>query len=434
LRATNGIGLICLALAGVVSWPAALTGQDGASEPGASEPGAPAAGRPAGVGRFPISFWCGPPPEFVTIERYRQIEQAGFTHVMPDCVLAGSIDRNRSVLDTAQEVGLQVFVHDERIPIGVPDDATKQRIREIAAEYREHPAMAGYFLFDEPSADDFPALAQTVAALREADPDHIAYVNILPNYASSDALGTPTYQEHVERYLDVVRPAILSYDHYSLLLDGDRPGFFDNLELVRRESARRLTPFWQIVLLTDLHGAYRRPTETEKRWQAMQTLAYGGKGVMFFTYWQPRAEPPWGEAVIDFDGTPTTQYDEVTRVNRDVQAIGRYLLPATSTQVVQRAGELDGTGVCSGGLDFEGGDLTVGVFVHGPACYVLFTNRDRGARTVFRVSVDTRGAALEALDKAGDRWRAVGGGVSGSLDLVLALDAGDGELYRWIAR
>jgi len=34
---------------------------------------------------FPISYWCGPMPEFTTLERYREIKEAGFTFVMPLC-------------------------------------------------------------------------------------------------------------------------------------------------------------------------------------------------------------------------------------------------------------------------------------------------------------------------------------------------------------
>ena len=382
---------------------------------------------------FPIGFWCGPPPEFVTVARYQQIKDAGFTHVTPSCAGGGSIEQNRNVLDTAQEVGLEAFIYDSRMPIGVPDDATKQRIQGIANDYKSHPALAGYHLFDEPEAGAFPALAQTVAALREADPDHVAYINILPNYAPLDALGTPTYEAHVEQFLQVVRPAILSYDHYSFLLKADRSGFLENLELVRRESMEHQVPFWQIVLLMDHHGVYRRPTEGEKRWEAMQTLAFGGKGLMFFTYWQPAGDPSWGEAVIAFDGTPTAQYDEVSRVNPDVQAIGKYLLPAKSLQVLRDSKRRE-VNACNDVVRFGGANLTVGVFEHERTCYVLFTNRDYRNGVPVSVSTST-GASLEMLHKATDEWQPVHGDAQpGTTKVRFELAPGDGELFRWTAR
>lgn len=61
----------------------------------------------------------------------------------------------------------------------------------------------------------------------------------------------------MEQFLQVVRPSILSYDQYSFLKSTDRPGFFENLDRIRREAARHRVPFWQIVLLVDHRGVYR---------------------------------------------------------------------------------------------------------------------------------------------------------------------------------
>src|SRR5436305_1171567 len=58
---------------------------------------------------FPISFWCGPPEPFITVEQYRRIADAGFTVVMPPCEGAATVERNRKILDTAKAVGLKVI-------------------------------------------------------------------------------------------------------------------------------------------------------------------------------------------------------------------------------------------------------------------------------------------------------------------------------------
>ena len=64
-------------------------------------------------------------------------------------------------------------------------------------------------------------------------PAALPYINLFPNYASPDQLGTVDYAYHVRAYLETVQPPFLSYDHYSLLEAGDRPGYFANLEVVR---------------------------------------------------------------------------------------------------------------------------------------------------------------------------------------------------------
>src|SRR5438874_2721370 len=93
---------------------------------------------------FPISFWCGPPDPFITVERYREVVAAGFNYLMPPCEGASLPERNHRILDTAKVAGLKAFLQDQRMPMamtGVPD--AKQRLDTIIADYAKHPAFAG---------------------------------------------------------------------------------------------------------------------------------------------------------------------------------------------------------------------------------------------------------------------------------------------------
>jgi hypothetical protein len=377
---------------------------------------------------FPISYWCGVPVKFISLERYQEVAAAGFTHAMPG-LEQGSPTRedNLRILDYCQAVGIKAFLYDRRMPHGFgPNGEGKAAIDAIAADYAKHPAFAGYFIGDEPGAGAFPALAQTFAYLAEKDPDHPAYVNLYPNYCPPHGLGTPTYDQYIQQWLAQAKPAILSYDHYHFMSKYDRPGFFSNLAVVRREALKANVPFWQIALAIN-HFDYRLPTEAEKRFEAMQTLAYGGKGFMYFTYWQPGKD--WGTAIIQLDGTRTHQYDEVKRINRDVQAIGKYLLKAKSTAVLDygQAGDTINTGKDL--VRFDGPHVTVGLF-EGPSetRYALFANRDYRNAASAGVTVETGGKPLQMLDKKTGEWGDVAL-VGGKVHLKLA--AGDGELYRW---
>ena len=51
---------------------------------------------------------------------------------------------------------------------------------------------------------------------------HLAYINLFPTYANSEQLGTKgdvetAYREHLQQFVDVVKPALISYDHYHFL-------------------------------------------------------------------------------------------------------------------------------------------------------------------------------------------------------------------------
>jgi hypothetical protein len=273
---------------------------------------------------------------------------------------------NQRTLDHCQAAGLKAFLWDKRMPhgLGRPAADGRARIDAIVADYANHPAFAGYFIGDEP----VPARSPRWPRRSRTWPPRTRSPGVrqpVPELLPAAGLGTATYDEYVRRWLDQAKPAILCYDHYHFRTKFDQPGFFANLATVRREALRADVPFWQIGLLIN-HFDYRRPTEAEKRFEAMQTLAFGGKGFMYFTYWQPGKD--WGEAVIRLDGTRTPQYEEVKRINRDVQAIGRHLLKARSTAVFEYGQPGDHTNTGKDVVRFDGPHVTVGLFDGRPAC------------------------------------------------------------------
>ena len=270
------------------------------------------------------------------------------------------------------------------------------------------------------------AIGRLIAYLKQRDPNHPAYTNLMPNWARPEHTGLPTYEQYVDRFMSTVKPAILCYDHYSFFKHSDRAGWFANLELMRDRALKAKVPFWQIVQATS-HGDYRRVTEAEKRWEAMHTLAYGGKAVLFFTYWKPDSDPIWDEPIIELDGTPTRQYEEIKRVNRDVQAIGKHLLHATSIGVMQQGRPGDQTNTLEDlPVDFDGPDITAGLFADGDARMMLLVNRDYRNAVDTPVRLKTNGKPLTKLDRATDKWMPVD-----RTEVRLQLAPGDGELYRW---
>ena len=372
---------------------------------------------PAGwsPGEFPLATWWGPPDGQISVERYKAIAAAGMTYVLPAGDGRNDREVNRKILDTAQAAGLRAFLKDPRMPpaiTGVPD--ARQRLDAIVADYAGHPALAGYYLIDEPGATAFAGLGEVAEYLRSKDPAHPAYVNLYPDYASQQQLGTTTYLEYVERYVETVRPFAISYDHYHFLKSGDRPGFFGNLELIRRAALKYDRPFWNIVLAIE-HDAYRFLTEAEKRWEAMQTLAYGGKGLLYFTFWD--------------------RHDEFKRINADVRALGRHLLPAKSIAVFQHGNIAPGGTRRRVGTPVQfaaGGDITVGVFKDGPRSLVLFANRDYRQPTAAEAELLVGASRVERLNKGTNRWEAVSVVPTGAGSRVrLELAPGDADLYRW---
>jgi hypothetical protein len=382
---------------------------------------------------FTISYWSGPPADFNTAERYREIAEANFTLALP-ADGGMTVADNKKMLDFAKAAGLRAIIYDGRMPREAGSAEAKRAIDAIVADYADHPALFGYSITDEPNAAAFDGLAQVVAYLKEKDPKHPGFINILPTYARDfpGTLGTKTYEEHVRLYAEKVKPFVISYDHYNFTNEGDRPDFFENLETVRRVSLEKKIPFWNIVLVTQ-HFGYRHLTAAELRFEAMQTLAFGARGLLWFTYWMPRGVPApegWKHSLILADGSRDPHYDMVKAINADVKAIGDALGKCESTGVFHH-GEGGTIKMTSSPIVPKGGKLTVGLFKErdGKKTLAMIANRDYKQSVTTSAVVQPASATVEIFDPAKKSWSPVQHDAQAAVPLTLP--AGGGVLLRW---
>lgn len=106
------------------------------------------------------------------------------------------------------------------------DEEIDQTVKQMVEAAGNSPAVLGYFIMDEPGAPAFPALAKAVAAVKKYAPGKLAYINLFPSYATVGApdksqLGTATYTEYLERFVNEVQPQIISYDNYMVQYSDD---------------------------------------------------------------------------------------------------------------------------------------------------------------------------------------------------------------------
>lgn len=365
---------------------------------------------------FVISYWWGPTPKFTTLDRYKEVKNANFTLAFP----AGggmTVEQNKKLLDYCQQVGLKAVISDSRMPRSIGNNPkNKEALDAIVKDYSNHPALFGYFITDEPPAGAFPGLAEVVAYLKQKDPDHPGYINLLPTYAGPmGALGTKTYEDYVRQFVKIVKPFAISYDHYSFKNNGtDRPDFFENLATVRKVALENHIPFWNIVLCTECAG-YRRLTEPELRFEAMQTLTYGARGLLWFTYWSPAESDhstAWAHSMINVDGSRDPHYDMIKNINADVLAIAHQLNDATSVEVQNQKTFMLGT------FKSTAGDTLL-----------LAANLNYKKPTDARIPVTT--ATAEEFDPASQLWHRLEiQSIDNHPQVQLSLPPGGGILVR----
>ncbi|MHB9034387.1 MAG: hypothetical protein ACYC6L_15245, partial [Anaerolineae bacterium] len=325
---------------------------------------------------FPISFWVQPEN---TYENWKTVAECGFT-VVP--VTATSVKDGLQVLDWLKEFGIYGMIHEPRVNALMTEKrGWKDIVQEVVDAYHGHPALWGYYVTDEPGYERFENLAKIIKAFQKADPEHTAFINLFPNYASPDQLGTISYDRHVAAYLDIVKPDILSYDHYALLENGDRPEYFPNLETIRAEALRAGIPFMNIFLSTP-HFNYRDPSAVDMRWQVYTSLAYGAKAIAYFTYVTPDVEN-YRNGPLSIYGFKTPKWDIIRQLNFEVGKLGPWLSGLTSTLVYHVGTVPDGSdALCGCGVVAEAksssGELLIGEFIDGDKNpWVIVMNKNR---------------------------------------------------------
>jgi hypothetical protein len=260
-------------------------------------------------------------------EQLRLMKEAGL-NISGFCSLAD--------LDRVQAAGLTCFVQEGRASgydwAKLPaQEEMRSKIRDLARETGHHPAVLGFFLRDEPPAPLMPGLGRVADILREVVPDTWPYVNLFASFASPAQLGTDDYESYVLKLVQAVHPPFISYDNYSLVEGEMRDFFYTNIEIVRRVSLEAKIPFWNCIL-ANAHWNLMEPSDATFNIQVYSTLAYGGRGIEYFTYFTCRHEN-CRMAAIDQFGYRTPTWDMMRRINYQIHALAPTLIHLRSTGV-----------------------------------------------------------------------------------------------------
>jgi len=269
-----------------------------------------------------VTYWAGPS---LTDKNAQQMAEGGWNLVW--CT--------EKELDVAARHGLRGQLQDPLLaPGSLEDPAQRKKLDDLVSRVQQHPALYAYYITDEPNATNFPGLGKLVAYLRERDPVHLAYINLFPTYATNEQLGNKgdkitAYEEHLRQFVETVKPALVSYDHYQFTTNGDSSDYFLNLSLIRRAAQDSGLPFLNIVQACTWAPSMRVPTPDEMRFLVFTTLAYGAQGISYYVYcW-----PGHTGGIANPDGTPTSRYDALKPLNKDFVAIGSQLRPLKSIGV-----------------------------------------------------------------------------------------------------
>ena len=188
-------------------------------------------------------------------------------------------------------------------------------------------SVKGYFLKDEPHAQEFAACGAQAAAIRARRPGALVFVNML---GSDDTTfegevvprmehwwGVKTYKEYTDGFLGTVKPDILCFDQYPTFGDcgagvgmgagafyknglnyshDTRNLFLYNLQYINNRSSSANLTFWNYF-----HSGWRvdvcGPSEGKVAWQMFASALHGSRGLLHFVVTPgpgdvPKPKPP----------------------------------------------------------------------------------------------------------------------------------------------
>lgn len=374
----------------------------------------------------------GENPSFITRSNFNRYKEAGFN------ILSGLYEREPfhtgeiiRAMELAEELGLAYFVNDNALRCesnqGTIEAGTKEDYQKILDEawYLKEKAFAGIAVKDEPSAQDFDAMANVNSALKDTTEGKILYTNMFPSYVESYRLylddpkgdAWAQYVQYVTEFVEKVQPDVLAYDYYAFMKGNatlDNPlgtnnpeeivlgennlrDYIKSLSLFRKISQAKNIPYWVSVASFN-HRYGTQFTNKQTEWTVNTSLAYGAKGIQYYTYWSgidgskiENWDKPSKAGMVTVNGTPHDTYYQVQKINENIKLVDEVLMKSTSKGVIQFGKQVlrlvkDDTLYSYGYLNnISGGDTFVGCFDNnGKTVYYIVNNSINSGRKTFK--------------------------------------------------
>jgi hypothetical protein len=286
---------------------------------------------------FLISIYGPPPAKLLNDEQYKTIRDA---HVDVIFNIGPGVNHNREgnlkTLDMASRHGLRVYTYDERINQG------DEKIGEMVGDFKHHPALAGYYITDEPDTARLKSAVALMNKVKALDPAKDSYINHLPDWAIDDKENYES--SFLPRYIERAGKEnvnYLAYDNYPYKRKQKlEQTYFNNLEIIRRVGLK-----YGIKTSSCLQSfgmgfsgvvELRRPNADEIRMNVYSNLAYGVKNPVWYTYYTQdnlTSKVTMYKSIIDSVGVKTDMYEPFQKMNSEMKQLGKTLINLDAMEV-----------------------------------------------------------------------------------------------------
>lgn len=352
-----------------------------------------------------IGIYVSPGISYTTDQHYKDIREANID-LIQDISLHYSQNDKLTMLGMAAKHDLKMFVADQRV------NGSDADLAAMVNAYKSHPAVAGYYIKDEPVVKELPDAAERYKKLIGLDPEKVPHVNLLPNYATGALPNIDYEKEYVEKWIQqvgAVNLKYLSFDNYPFMDDGSlrEAPYYKNLDVVRLLGLKyKIATSCYLQSIGSSIGL-RRPNANELRYSAYTNLAYGIKLPVWFTYWTPiGSTEKFTNAIVDVEGQKTDLYEPFKQLNKEMKQLGKTLIKLDATEVFHAGVEIPaGSRRTPAGFiwktENEDDPLLIGHFVN-PAdqrIYIMVVNKSLTAAQSFTFKTGSGVSNVKELSK-----------------------------------
>jgi hypothetical protein len=399
----------------------------------------------SGKRKMHVGAWVAPPPsvggspDFLTYEKFKEVADSGVT-VIYDLYNGDNVANTVKALNLCEEAGIQYYARDFRISELLDQDIDNIDPALIAKfdVYRNKPALAGHLVADEPGSKDFERLGKLRPLYEKVFPGKDFYINVFPSYANTADTQEGSYYDYVDKYIETVRPKMLSYDAYPLLgsiasgKTSVHESLLMNLEIAAGKAQKAGIPFWKFVQSMGF-GLENRELKgvRDMAFQFYVDMAYGSRGIQHFCYWTPLGSDRGTEflpAMIDAEGNKTDNYAYAQAMNLEIQKFEHVYLSfdwtGTMLQLGKRGEKNLSFNMVNNNTDLKtnlgkvypytsdgvksiesGEDCLLGVFedTEGNPAYMLVNYSDPGLNLKNNVTVSFKGVSKAVVYVKGEK-------------------------------
>ena len=252
---------------------------------------------------------------------------------------------NDDFMDLCEAAGVGVVAARYNAPSAyytIPADTEAAWKAMNMASYKDHPALWGDDLIDEPTSAEFGKINGILEHYYSLNTGRLPLVNLFPVYANSEQLGNEPdvgsakyllplttysderldrYRRHTADYIKTIDTDYISVDIYPYNVTGTIDGWLHNLDILAEACRDTGRDLWVITQAAgnevDEGGSMRwSDTKADQLQQSWASLAFGAKAIIYACF-----QTGWWDAgshMVNPAGETTQTYDAVRAVNAEL--------------------------------------------------------------------------------------------------------------------